>query len=260
MVASFIGIALAPAPLRAWTPGFETALASEASRLAPPDLARQIERREEELRRGVVAAASAGEAGRLAGRRAGSDPTSALADALVAESERAVVMIRELSPFDDVVHQLGVVAHLVAQAHNPLEAGDADPREGEYFADYARYAASAEPRFPLVFYGLRPRFDEPADLRALVAEALAGGRDLYPALAREYARIGYASGVGRFDDRSTAFGVTSIAFSRAASDIAQVLRYIWLRAGGTDQRTALPRRGGRQLVRIPRHRSPAARR
>jgi hypothetical protein len=33
-----------PSPAAAWTPGMQTTIAREASRLAPPDLARQIER------------------------------------------------------------------------------------------------------------------------------------------------------------------------------------------------------------------------
>ncbi len=160
-----------------------------------------------------------------------------------------------------MVHQLGVVAHFVADAHNPLNSADSDPEEARYYADYLRYAESAEPRFPLVFYGFRAGFDDPRALDRLVADALARGRLLYPLVGREYRRIGFAGGVASFDDRSTAFGVTSIEFSRAASDIAQVLRYIWLRAGGADPRTALPVRGEDLLVRIPRttvKRSPAS--
>jgi hypothetical protein len=161
-------------------------------------------------------------------------------------------MIRSLTPFDQVVRQLGVVAHFVADAHNPLNSDDSDPEEARYYADYLRYAASAEPRFPLVFYGFRADFAGPRAVDALVADALARGRRLYPLIGREYRRIGYASGVTSFDDRSTAFGVTSVEFSRAASDIAEVLRYIWLRAGGADPRTALPVRGEDLLVRVPR--------
>ena len=77
------------------------------------------------------------------------------------------------------------------------------------------------------------------------------GRQLYPMIGREYRRIDFASGLGRFDDRSTAFGVGSLAFSHAVPDVTLVLRYIWLAAGGMDDRTNLPA-GGTQLTVLPR--------
>jgi hypothetical protein len=244
-----LAVAGSAAPAAAWTPRFQVKLAEEAVRLAPPDLARQIERHGEELRTGVLDPFRDPDPLRHVQNGEGQ---GRLRETVLAETERAVELIRELAPFGDVVRQLGRVSHYVADLHNPLNCTDRDPREAEYYADYLRYAETAEPRFPLVFYGFRQPFDGPGDVRAMVDEALAHGRRQYPMVGREYRRIGFGSGVGAFDDRSTAFGVASVAFSRAASDIAQVLRYIWLRAGGADQRSALPERGGDPLVRVPR--------
>ena len=241
--------ALAAAPLLAWTPEFQVALGREAARLAPPDLARQIELHAGDFRAGVLAPFGDREPLRHV---LNPDGTGSLDRTIAEETERAVGLIRGLAPFDLVVRQLGVVAHFVADAHNPLNGSDDDPREADFYADYLRYAESAERRFPLVFYGFRARFDEPRHVDALAREAIGRGRGLYPLLGREYRRIGFAAGALTFDDRSTAFGVTSVQFSRAASDIAEVLRYIWLRSGGADPRTALPVRGGGQLVTIPR--------
>lgn len=246
------GWILAGSPALAWSPGFQKTLATEAARLAPPDLARQIDRHAEEFQSGVLAPFQDREPGRHVANADGSGELEAV---IVEETERAVEMIRTLAPFDRIVTQLGVVAHFVADAHNPLNAADTDPRERDFYADYLRYAESAEPRVPLVFYGFRPGSGEPDGpdgVRELARQAVARSRVLYPLIGREYRRVGFASGRTSFDDRSTAFGVTATQFSRAASDIAEVLRYIWLRAGGADQRTALPVRGGDQLVRIPR--------
>ena len=55
-------------------------------------------------------------------------------------------------------------------------------------------------------------------------------------IGREYRRIGTVDGVRLFDDKSTAFGVGSIAFSHAVSDLAAIYRYVWLEAGGADRR------------------------
>lgn len=228
------------APIHGWTPGTERSIAREGARLAPPDLHRQIVRRNGAFERGV-------------GARDGWAPGERLDDALVRETTRAVKMIQTPEHFDDVVYQLGVVCRLVAVAHDPLIASDADREEGRFAADYPRYAESADGRFPLVFYGFRRGFDDPKDVARLVVEAVEHGRSLYPSIGREYRRISFGRGAERFDDRSTAFGVTSLAWTYAATDVGEVLRYIWLQAGGADPRQRLPTRGaGARLLRIPR--------
>lgn len=231
-------LTLGPEVARAWTPATEVSIAKEGARFAPADLHRQIARRQRAFTRGVES-------------RGGWAPGERLDVAVVREVARAVRMLRTPEPFDQVVEQLGVVCRLVAVAHDPLVASDADREESRYAADYARYAESASARFPLVFYGFRRDFDEPRDVARLVAEAVERGRSLYPAVGREYRRIRFGRGTALFDDRSTAFGVTSLAWSHAASDVGEVLRYIWLQAGGADDRRRLPARGGR-LLRIPR--------
>jgi hypothetical protein len=238
-------LAVAP-PAAAFTPDTQIRIAEEAARLAPPDLARQLERRQKRYQEGVVTPFRDGDPGRHTAGAGGE-----LDRVIVAEAARAVQAIQEHRPFDDVVAQLGVVAHFVADANNPLNVSAADPREGEYFVDYARYMQSAEPRLPLVFYGLAPGLEQRPDVAPLVAATLQRSRGLYPLVGREYRRIGFASGIGRFDDRSTAFGVASLAFSHAVTDVARVLRWIWLRSGGADQRPALPARGD-TLIRLPR--------
>jgi hypothetical protein len=214
--------------------------------LAPPDLARQIERHRRAYQQGVAdpfgdsdpALHSAAPGGRLP-------------EVIVAEAARAVAMIEGHRPFEDVVRQLGTLAHYVADVGNPLNTSDDDPREADYFADYAHYLEAIEPRLPLVFYGLMPGLERRGDLGPLVAAGVERGRGLYPSIGREYRRIGYASGRGRFDDRSTAFGVGSLAFSHAVTDVARALRWVWLKAGGGDPRDGLPARGD-VLLKLPR--------
>ena len=67
---------------------------------------------------------------------------------------------------------------------------------------------------------------------------------LYPYVGLEYDRIGGPYGRERFDDRSTAFGLSAIAFSQAVTDLAIVLRHVWIEAGGYDPREGLPVREG----------------
>ncbi|HUO86542.1 MAG TPA: hypothetical protein VM617_04060 [Thermoanaerobaculia bacterium] len=236
------GVAL---PAVAWTPRTQSTIAEEAAALAPPDLARQIDRHRRAYLQGV--------ADPFADRdpdRHSAAPGGRLAEVVVAEAAVAVAMIEAHRPFEDVVRQLGALAHYVADLDSPLGAADDDPREADYFADYAHYLEATEPRLPLVFYGLRPGLERRADLAPLAAASIERSRALYPLVGREYRRIGFASGRRRFDDRSTAFGVASLAFSHAVTDVALALRWVWLRAGGGDPRV-LPDQGG-VVLRLPR--------
>jgi hypothetical protein len=237
-------------PAAAWTPATQETIAREAARLAPPDLARQIARHKADYQAGVQAPFGDTDASR---HMRNPDGQGSLDRVIAAEAEATIAAIRGHQPFAEVVRRMGTVAHFVADANNPLATSGDDPEEGRYFVDFLRYAQSAEPRFPLIFYGAWPSLNTPRDLDALLAETFRRGRELYPAVGREYRRIGFASGVGVFDDRSSAFGVASVAWSHAVTDAALVLRYIWLRAGGADDRSGLSSTGGRLML-IPRSR------
>jgi hypothetical protein len=234
-LAALAATALPALPAHAWGPQSQAAIAREAARLAPPDLARQLERRADELQAGAIAPFSGTAAERhYRNRNAGS-----LDRSILEETRAAIAALRRPAPFDEVVRQLGVVAHYVADANNPLNAAGDDPEEGRYFADYLRYAQSAEPRFAVVFYAGEPAVDSEEDLRRMVLRSLARGRKLYPLVGGEYRRIGFAPGAASFDDRSTAFGVAAVGFSHAVSDVARVFRYIWMQGGGADRRQGL---------------------
>lgn len=240
--------ALGISPASAWTPATQVVIAREAARLSPPDLARQIARHRRAFEEAVTAPFSDTDPSR---HMKNPDGSGQLDRVIAAEAAAAVAAIRAHKPFEEVVRRLGTVSHYVADANNPLAVAADDPEEGRYFVDYLRYAETAEPRFPLVFYGLLPGLDRSRDLSPLIDAALQRGRELYPAVGGEYRRIDFASGIGRFDDRSTAFGVASVAFSHAVTDVTLALRYIWLTAGGIDDRANLPA-GGTRLMLLPR--------
>lgn len=241
-------LALAAGPAAAFSPATQATIAAEAARLAPPDLARQMERHKRELAAGAVAPFRDGEPARHVKNP---DGTGSLDAVIAAEVERAVAMVRAHRPFAEIVRQMGVVSHFVADANNPLNASGADSSESSYFADYLHYVESTLPRFPLVFYGLDPRLDGNGGLAPFLAGSLARSRRLYPLIGKEYRRVAFLPGVEAFDDRSTAFGVSSLAFSHAVNDVARVLRHLWLKAGGADERRGLALSANRLLL-LPR--------
>jgi hypothetical protein len=235
-------------PAAAWTPVTQVTIAREAARLSPPDLARQIEKHRLAYEEGVKAPFSDSDPSR---HMKNPDGSGQLDRAALEAVESAVAAIRAYQPFEEIVRRLGVVSHFMADADDPLAASATDADEGRYFADYLRYVETAEPRFPLVFYGVQPGLESQRDLSPLIAAALRRGREIYPMIGREYRRIGFVSGLGLFDDRSTAFGAASLAFSHAVTDVTLALRYIWITAGGIDERAHLPA-GGTRLTVLPR--------
>jgi hypothetical protein len=236
------------APALAWTPVTQVTIAREAARLSPPDLARQIQKHRRAYEEGVEAPFSDADPNR---HMKNPDGSGQLDRAALEAVEAAIAAIRNHRPFAEIVRRLGVVSHYLADANNPLAASGADAHEGRYFVDYLRYVETAEPRFPLVFYGVERGLEERRNVSPLLAAALRRGRELYPLIGREYRRIGFASGIGAFDDRSTAFGAGSLAFSHAVTDVTLALRYIWITAGGIDGRANLPAAGTR-LTLLPR--------
>jgi hypothetical protein len=235
----------APAPSSAWRPETQDAIALEAARLAPPDLARQIERHQRSYLAGVRAPLS-DKTPKLHVKNA--DGSGELDRTIAAEISGAVDAIRKHRPFAEVVERLGRLSHFVADANLPLNAANSDKSESRYFRDYLDYAESARPRFAVVFYGVGSDWRGSRDVDQWMSRTLARGRRLYPSIGDEYRRIGMVSGTGRFDDRSTAFAVAALSYSHAVSDATRAFRYIWIAAGGGDPRLQLARDPERLLV------------
>lgn len=212
-----------PVHADAWARDTVLSLVDEAARYAPPDLRRQIERHEKQYREGALAAM----------RSPGGRP---LAAAIRETAAGAVRAIERHETFAEIVHRLGGVVYYVALANDPLLVTGGDPEEERYAEDWRRYVESARPRFAVTFEGEGRLVERPEQLEALLRAAFERGRRYYPFVGQEYRRIEFASGVELFDDRSTAFGLATLSYSHAVSDMIATLRYIWLRSGGADRR------------------------
>jgi hypothetical protein len=212
-----------PRSASAWTASTRAEMADYAVQILPPDLERQVQRHQRRYREGALTGPTA------------FDP-SVIEATVGREAEKAVRAIASHQPFSEIVFQLGVVAHWVALANDPLVGGRDRATPPEYRQDYTGYLEQASRRFAVLYYGFGRQVETPADLEALIARTLRRGRLLASMVDQEYRRVGAIDALRLFDDRSTAFGVGSLAFSHGVSDIAGVLRYIWVRAGGADTR------------------------
>lgn len=229
-----------PAVALAWTTEAEVRIARKAAMLAPPDLRLLLEKYEGDYLRGVREAADA------AGERQHREPVAGrrgpIRSELDARLSSALRVVQARRPMRELVYELGLTAHLVGDANNPLRVGTA--KLGPVVeSDYEAYFARKLSRFPTVFYGLR---DE-ADVHVVIGSALARSRRFNALLEEEYNREGRLRSSAEFDDRSTAFGIASVSYSRAVSDLVNVFYYVWKEAGG-DVRTAEIMKKGNLLL------------
>jgi len=198
-------------PAFAWTRAAEHRIALKSAELGPPDLRLVIDHFHDDYLRGVD----------LALADEGSEiHREKLRARIEAESRAIVQMIRANKPMVQVVERLGILAHLVGDANNPYHLGD----DAATRADFEQYFERKMARFPTFFYGVDRRFA----LGAYLDGAFARTRKFVAPMAEEYARGSSAS----FDDRSTAFGVASVCYSHAVTDIVNLQYFIWKEAGG----------------------------
>ena len=205
---------LFPTAALAWTPPANSLIAKKSLQLSPPDLRLLIEKFPAEYATGVEEMADAPD----------------LRQRIEKETGGIIKMIRSNQPMPLVVERLGILARLVADANNPLKL---DARLTPVGDDYEHYFERKIVLFPTVFYGLDSHFR----LGPYLDRTFARSRTFAPLVAEEYFGDGAMHTSDDFDDRSTAFGVASVSYSHAVTDVVNLYYYIWKEAGG-DVRSA----------------------
>ena len=232
----FVLLLIFPLTASAWTRASDERIAKKAAALAPPDLRLLIERFEGDYKTGL-SRAQAEEAtdqhNFFVLSREGQ-----LRQRIERETRASIEAIRKGDSMSLVVERLGTLAHLVADANNPFHVANDDARLGASHNDFEQYFERRLAKFPTVFYGLDPQFR----LTSYLDKTFARTARFYPLVAEEYFRTGTRRSSAEFDDRSTAFGVASICYSRAVTDLVNLYYYIWKESGG-DVRTAPLMRG-----------------
>jgi hypothetical protein len=220
-------IAFLPLTASAWTRVADERIAKKGAALAPPDLRVLLEKFESDYRKGLDRGdAEEGEAHRR----------TQLRQRIERETRGIIAMIRGNEPMNLVVERMGGLAHLVADANSPFHVTGELALKKDYEAYFERRMA----KFPTVFYGLEPSLN----LNKVLDRTFTRSTRFYPLVRTEYSR----EPGGNFDDRSTAFGVASVCYSRAVTDLVNVYYFIWREAGG-DVRTAPAMRKSNLLVR-----------
>ena len=230
-----------PLSASAWTRASDERIAKKSAALAPPDLRLLIERFEGDYKTGLTRAQA--EETTDAHQFFVLSREGQLRQRIERETRGTIDAIRTGDSMGFVVERLGTLAHLVADANNPFHVANDDPRLTASHNDYEQYFERRLARFPTVFYGLDPKFQ----LGSYLDKTFRRTAKFYPLVAEEYFRTGTRRSSTEFDDRSTAFGVASICYSRAVTDLVNLYYYIWKEAGGDVRSAALMRDGNLSL-------------
>lgn len=210
--------------------------------LAPPDLRLVLTHYDPSYKAGIARAQS----------EEGSDThhyfvlsrSGKLRERIQAETTKAISMLRKRESMAQVVEHLGILAHLVADANNPFHVSHDDPRLDLSHNDFEQYFEERMAKFPTVFYGL----DEQPNVSTIVERAVTRTEHFYPLMTSEYLPDGLERRTSAdFDDHSTAFGVASVCYSHAVTDLVNLYYYIWREAGG-DVRSATAMRSGNLIL------------
>lgn len=237
----FVLVLLFPLSATAWTRASDERIALKGAALAPPDLRMLIEKFEGDYKSGLQRAQS--DEGSDLHRYFVLSRQGRLRDAIEREARLAVQMIRKGDPMSEVVQRLGILAHLVADANNPFHVANDDPRLGASQNDFETYFERRLAKFPTVFYGLDANFR----LSTYLDKTFSRSARFYPLVRDAYFPNGQRRTSADFDDRSTAFGIASVSYSRSVTDLVNLYYYIWKEAGGDVRSAAVMRDGNLSL-------------
>jgi len=191
----------------------------------PADLARQVHRHDDRFNAGIRRGLSSPPAWRAG-------PPGSLPLALEAQIRSCAADLQKPVPFADLVEELGVLAVLVLDANDPLAAIHEDPKEASYSSAYQRYVTSILERLRLVYYGQNRDLIFGGAVTATINSAFDRSGSLYPFIGEEFYRTGELRDWRVLDDRSVAFGVAGVSLSRALTDLANFVTYVWRQGGG----------------------------
>jgi hypothetical protein len=237
----FVLLLLFPLTATAWTRASDARIAAKGAALAPPDLRILIEKFESDYEQGLARAQA--DEGTDSHHYFVVSRQGRLRERIERETRGTVDAIRKGDPMNVVVERLGGLVHLMADANNPFHVANDNARLAASQGDFELYFERRLPKFPTVFYGLDPQFR----LASYLDRTFARSARFYPLVASEYFRDGERRTSAAFDDRSTAFGVASISYSRAVTDVVNLYYFIWKEAGG-DVRAAAVMRDGNLLL------------
>lgn len=231
--------ALWPAPANAWTEDTRTRMIQQSMELMPDALRSILEQQQALCLEGARSATGA--AGSEMRHRGGDPEDVRRQIATTAAAVRETVdAINRHEPFRQIAFRFGQVAHLVADLNYPLNHPEGGAVTGPEYDRYGEFVESAMDRFRLVLDPIATDWLREDDLDGYL-EAIAERARGYGLRLEEVFRLeAEHPDPKRFDDKSIAFGIASLAYSRSVSDVSRIWLYIWHQANGDMEGVPFP--------------------
>src|SRR5882672_1222578 len=225
-VIAFSILALWPAAqARAWTDATRIRMVRDALKVTPPALRTILLRYEKDLYRGMLDPSRHEDEEvhfQDADGRRGMG-----ASAVVRKESEIRAGLKSRMPFRAFTYQMGILAHLVADVEFPLNASDADPREPLYREAYRAYIEKSLDKIPFVYDRAPSKTLEAGDLRGFIMEGARRAGENYALIGRAFNDDGTPRSKDALDERSVPFGIASLSYSHATSDIVRIWMRLW---------------------------------
>jgi len=220
----------AAAGAQSWTDATRSRMIQDAIKIAPPALNEILVRYGKDLNRGMIEP-SRHEDEEVHFQHA--DGRGGLAAAGVANKVDEIrALLQKRTSFRRVTYEMGVLAHLVSDVEFPLNASDTDAREPLYRGAYCKYVERMLDRIPFVVDREEPAALQKNDIRGFVMEISRRALKNYALIGPAFKDDGSPVSPSALDERSVPFGITSLSYSHATSDISWIWRHLWASING----------------------------
>ncbi len=237
----------------AWTDATRVRMIHDALKVTPPALTLILDKHEKDLESGMI------EPSRHEGEEVhfqhADDGRGLGADAVVHKEAEIRALIGERRPLRRFCYEMGFLAHFVADIDFPLNASDRDPREPLYREAYRAYVEKILDKIPFVLERDPAKELEAGDVRAYLLSRAARAGKSYALIGPAFKDDGSPRSPDALDERSVPFGIASLAYSSAVSDIVRLWTHLWKSVNGDLQGTPYLNAPPPEKVTIPARRS-----
>jgi hypothetical protein len=205
-------------------------MVQDALKVSPPALNTILDRYREDLRRGMLEPSRHEEEEVHYQHGDGGKGMGAAGVARKVEEVREI--LKKQGSLRRFAYEMGTLAHLMSDVGFPLNASDSDSREPLYREAYRLYVERSLDKIPFVLEPGGPAELSDGDLQGFVMARARQAERSYELIGPAFKDDGTAISPDALDERSIPFGIASLSYSQATSDIVRIWRYVWVSVNG----------------------------
>lgn len=236
---SILLLAVWPRPVAAWSEGTRARMVQQSMQMMPTALKSILIRMERNCLQGARDAGGAVDQ-EIAHRERNPAEMGEHIERTATAVRDAIEAINSHEPFRQIAYRFGQIAHLVSDLSFPLNHPESKNVSPDSYEKFGAFVEESMGRYAVVLDPTATTRLATGDLRGYL-EIMAERTGSYGTpLERVFRLEAEKPDPSRFDDRSIAFGIASLSYSRSISDISRVWLYIWHEANGDMEGTPFP--------------------